>query len=73
MLFLDTNKMVFIAFVFRIYFPEVWSLIRRTFPVYKVTGLSLKDLIAAGSRTFLFATTSEMPVELRLIIFSMNR
>ena len=40
MLFLDTNKIVLIAFVFHIYFPEVSSLIHRTFPVYKVTGLS---------------------------------
>jgi len=33
----------------------------------------LEDLFAAGSRTFFFATTSEKPVELRLIIFGMNR
>lgn len=39
----------------------------------KITGLSLEDLFVAGSRTFLFATISEKPVELRLIIFGMNR
>ena len=58
--------------VFCIYFPKISSLINRAFPVYKVTGLSLEDFFAAGSRTFLFATTSEMPVELRLIIFGTN-
>ena len=72
MLFLDTNKIVFIA-LYSACFPKVSSLIYLTFPAYEVNGLSLKDLFAAGSRTFLFATTSEMPVELRLIIFGMNR
>jgi hypothetical protein len=72
MLLLDTNKIVFIA-LFCIYFPKVSSLINRSFPVYKVTGPSLEDFFAAGSRTFLFATTSEMPVEMRLIIFGMSR
>lgn len=64
---------MFIVFVVCIYFPKVSSLIYRAFPVYKVTGLSLEDLFATGSRTFLFATNSEMPVELRLIIFGKNR
>ena len=73
MLFLNTNKVVFIAFLFCIYFREASNLINRALVVGKATGLSLDDWFSAVSGTFLFATTSEMPVELRLIIFRMNQ